>query len=355
VPGQFQSTREIAALCEPVARAGGVHVSHMRGGYEANTAAGTDEIAEIAVLVREATGVELPVHVSHLHADADIVLGALDALAAAGHDATFDAYPYVRGCSLMAMPLLPPELSARPTDEVVRVLGDPDERERLRREWFPNVDRNPSLGPAWPRQITRAHTAAPEYEWALGLTLAEASARAGGDAIDFALDVMRASRLRTNIVMAVRHPRSASELARIFAHPGHVGGSDGIFIGGHPHPRARGTFARFLREYVRETGAWSWPDAVRHLSLSPASRFGLGRRGRIEVCAVADVIVVDPAVVADRATYEEPLREAVGIDDVFVAGVPVLTKGELANGEPANGALPGRGLRRDGSNRGRGR
>ncbi|WP_022900366.1 N-acyl-D-amino-acid deacylase family protein [Humibacter albus] len=340
VPGLFQSSEEIAALCEPVARAGGVYVSHLRGGYEANTVVGTGEAARIADRVLAATGSRLPVHVSHLHADADIVLGELETLAARGHDVTFDAYPYVRGCSLMTMPLLPPALSARPTDEVVRVLGDPEERERLRRDWFPLVAHNPSLGPQWPRMITLAGIEASEYAWMLGLTLAQAAGRAGRDVIDLALDVMRASRLGVSIVMAVQNPRPVSELARIFAHPAHVGGSDGIFLGGHPHPRARGTFARFLREYVRETATWSWPDAVRHLSLTAAERFGLGRRGEVAVGAVADLAVVDPGTVADRATYEEPLRDAVGIDDVLVAGVPVLHDGELTD------ARPGRGLRR---------
>jgi N-acyl-D-amino-acid deacylase len=98
-----------------------------------------------------------------------------------------------------------------------------------------------------------------------------------------------------------------------------------------------------VREYVRETGTWTWADAVHHLSGSPASRFRLGRRGVVEPNAVADLIVVDPGIVADTATYERPLGEAVGIDDVLVAGVPVLAGGELT------AALPGRGLRREGA------
>jgi N-acyl-D-amino-acid deacylase len=140
--------------------------------------------------------------------------------------------------------------------------------------------------------------------------------------------------------MSVRSPRSDEELARIFAHPGHTGGSDGIFIGAHPHPRAAGTFARYLRVFVRELGAWTWADAVHHLSALPARRFGLGARGAVEPGAVADVVLVDPASVADRASYESPRHTAVGIDDVFVGGVRV-----LAAGEPT-GARPGRGLRR---------
>lgn len=339
VPGIFQSAAEIAALCVPVARAGGVYVTHMRGGYEANTAAG---IREIAVIAHDAEGradAALRVHVSHLHADADIVLDQLDVLARDGVDATFDAYPYIRGCSLLTMPLLPHELSARPVDEVVAVLGDAAERARLRRDWFPRVALHPSLGPDWPRMITFAHIAAPGFAWAHGLTIADAATRAGADPVDLALDVLGAARLEVNVVMAVQHPRPVRELARIFAHPGHLGGSDGIFVGAHPHPRARGSFARFLREYVRETGTWSWTDAARHLSLASARRFGLGARGAVAPGAIADLIVVDPTAVADAATYDEPLAEAVGIDDVLVGGVPVLAEGGLT------GRTPGRGIR----------
>ncbi|MRH29138.1 amidohydrolase family protein [Microbacterium sp. SYP-A9085] len=345
VPGMFQDADELAALCAPVARAGGVYVSHMRGGYEANAAAGIAEIAAIARAASAATGAALRVHVSHFHADADIVLAQLDALEAAGVDATFDAYPYIRGCSLMGMPLLPPELSARPVDDILHALGDPEQRDRLAREWFPRVAQNPSLGPDWASMITLSHLAAPELAWAHGLTIAEAAARAGTDPITFALDALHACRLRANIVMAVRNERPVAELARIFAHPAHMGGSDGIFIGAHPHPRARGTFARYLREYVRETGTWTWRDAVRHLSTGPAARFGLGRRGAIAPGAVADLIVVDPDAVADTATYAQPQGESVGIDDVYVGGIPVLAGGELTD------ALPGRGLRRAGSDR----
>lgn len=335
VPGLFATTDEISALCAPVAAAGGVYVTHMRGGYEANSAAGVEEIARISA----ASGAR--VHISHFHAEAHIVREQLDSLNRAGVDTTFDAYPYTRGCTLLGMPLLPPELSALPTDAVVGLLSDPAERARLRREWFPAVERNASLGPEWPSMITLAHIAAPTFAWAHGLTLQAAAVRAGIDAIDLALDLLAASRLQVNAVMAVRHERSDAELGQIFSHPAQMGGSDGIFVGAHPHPRARGTFARYLRKYVRETSVWSWPEAVRHLSAAPAARFGLGRRGRIAPGWVADLVVVDPQAVADTATYEEPLGEAVGIDDVVVAGEPVLSAGELVS------SRPGRGLRHE--------
>jgi N-acyl-D-amino-acid deacylase len=77
---------------------------------------------------------------------------------------------------------------------------------------------------------------------------------------------------------------------------------------------------------------------VVHLAGRPAQRFGLAGRGRVAVGYTADLVVLDPARVGDRATYEAPRELAVGIDDVLVAGVPVLAGGAVT------GARPGRGL-----------
>ncbi|WP_166790137.1 amidohydrolase family protein [Cryobacterium sp. Hh11] len=334
VPGLYSDTAELTALCEPVAAAGAVYVTHMRGGYEANSAAGVSEIATI----NRHSGVRT--HISHFHAAADTLLPILAGLLNDGIETTFDAYPYTRGCTLLAMPLLPPELAIRPVDEILVELASPKTRAALRRDWFPLVDQKPSLGREWPTMITLGHIRAPEYAWAHGLTIAEGAVRAGVDVIDFALDVLLASQLEVNAIMAVRYARPVEELGRILSHEQHVGGSDGIFVGAHPHPRAHGTFARYLREFVREHNFYTWAVAVAHLATRPAEIFQLGQRGRLAPGQIADLIVVDPAAVADRATYEHPRALATGIDDVFVAGERVLRDGHLTE------VLPGRGLRR---------
>ena len=156
--------------------------------------------------------------------------------------------------------------------------------------------------------LTLAHVAAPEYAWTHGLTLGEAADRAGSDPATFALDVLAASRLEVNVVMAVRNERSPAELASILAHPRALGGSDGIFVGAHPHPRARGSFARYLRSLVVEQGVLSWPDAAALVSTRAADRFALGRRGRIRPGWIADLVLVDPDAVRDRATYDAAAR-----------------------------------------------
>lgn len=338
VPGIFADPAELAAMCAPVAEAGGVYVTHMRGGYETNTAAGLAEVAEIG----RRSGVR--VHVSHFHVAADDGIRLVDALLDEGIDVSYDMYPYTRGCTILAMAVLPPSYSALEVDAAVALLRDPAERARLRRDWFPSVADKPSLGPPWPTMIRIAH--APMTAQAEGRTLAElAAAGVGGaapdgDVVAATLDLLARNRLEVSAVMAVRDERPVSDLGRLFAHPAHSGGSDGIFIGSAPHPRARGTFARFLGTYVRETGALSWQDAARHLAAGPARRFGLHDRGTVTAGMRADLAVVDPAVATDRATYDDPTALAVGIDDVLVAGVPVLAGGALT------GALPGGAARR---------
>ena len=280
----------------------------------------------------------------HGHADAGFldrpgVGDSLELLARAGVDASFDAYPYTRGCSLLGMTLLPPALNAMDPAAASALLRDPAQREQLRRDWLPGVAAHPSLGPDWPEQITLAHLAAEQHAWAHGLTLAEVAARRGTDPLDAALDLLADSALEVNVVMAVRNERPVEDLGRLLAHPRHLGGSDGIFIGAHPHPRARGTFPSYLGTYAREHGFLTWPQAVQHLSRGAVERFRLGARGAVRARHLADLVLVDPQSVTDRATYEDPLALAEGIEDVLVAGRPVLAGGELT------GELPGRGLR----------
>jgi N-acyl-D-amino-acid deacylase len=104
------------------------------------------------------------------------------------------------------------------------------------------------------------------------------------------------------------------------------------------HPRAYGNFARLLGVYVRDEKAISLQEAIRRLTGLPATNLGLGQRGFLKEGMYADVVVFDPATIADRATYENPHQYAVGMKHVFVNGVQVLKEGEHT------GAKPGRAL-----------
>ena len=117
--------------------------------------------------------------------------------------------------------------------------------------------------------------------------------------------------------------------------------SDGILQNGKGHPRAAGTYARVLGRYVREQHVLSLMEAVRKMTIMPAERLGVPRKGRIEVGCDADITVFDPARVIDRATFANPAQYSQGIPYVLVNGTFVVRNGELVSG-----VEPGKGLRR---------
>ncbi|WP_090930025.1 N-acyl-D-amino-acid deacylase family protein [Nonomuraea jiangxiensis] len=318
LPGRYASAEELAALCRPL---GGLpYVTHMRA-YGARAETGMAEVMEIA----ERSGAA--VHVSHLHGPASVLAPLVARALGEGVDLTYDTYPYLRGNTILAMVVLPPSVPGAEPDRALEMIASPELD-----DWWP------TLADTWPR-LTVSH--APGLEWAEGLTIVAAAERAGVTPAEFCRRLLTETRLTAGVVSARpdEGPEGEQSVRTMLRHPSHTGGSDGIYVGGHPHPRGFGAFARFLGRHVRELGDWTWEQAVVHLASHPARRFGLGDRGLVRSGFAADVVVFDPDVVADRATYAAPRTLAVGVDDVIVSGVPVLAGGELT------GASPGRALR----------
>jgi len=119
---------------------------------------------------------------------------------------------------------------------------------------------------------------------------------------------------------------------------------EGILGEAHPHPRAYGTFPRILRKYVREEHRLSLEDAIRKFSALPAQRMRLADRGVLKRGLWADVVVFDPAVIADRSTFSSPKELAVGMRWVLVNGIPVIDDGKMTGARPGH-VLRGPGYR----------
>jgi N-acyl-D-amino-acid deacylase len=118
---------------------------------------------------------------------------------------------------------------------------------------------------------------------------------------------------------------------------------EGDFLLAPTHPRAYGSFARVLGHYVRETGVLTLADAIRRMSGQPAATLGLAGRGELRPGSFADVVVFDPATVADRATFAEPHQLSAGVTEVLVNGQVAVAGGE------STGRLAGRALRGPGA------
>jgi N-acyl-D-amino-acid deacylase len=264
-------------------------------------------------------------HVSHYQGPADVLIPLVDDARDSGLDLTFDSYPYRRASTILAMLALPHWLDGTDLDRTIEALNDSAVRARIAAEADPSL---------WPR-ITLAHVPDDTWRWTEGWRLIAAAAEAGRSAVELCLDLLVATDLGVSAVLD-RGPANNDESVRaLLRHPAHIGGSDGIYIGGHPHPRGWGAFARILGRHVRELRDLSWEQAAVHLASHPARRFGLTDRGLIRPGLAADLAVIDPVRVADRAGYESPREPALGVDDVIVNGVAVLRDGRLT------GSLPG--------------
>jgi N-acyl-D-amino-acid deacylase len=314
VPGGYAATEEIIALLRPLRANGHPYVSHMRG-YEQDAGHGMAEV------VRISTEAGVPAHVSHYHGPSGPLAALLGDAERAGADISFDTYPYLRGSSLLAMIAVPPGLQAHGPRRCAELLGDRGVRAELRRDWVPGI-RDALQGAALSR------IGAPELRWAEGLTVAEASERAGAELTDFLCDLLAAARMAVGCVFATGR-NAEDDLRALMRLPGHMASSDGIYQGSHPHPRGWGAFARYLRRHTVELGDFSWAQAAVHLSARAAARFGLADRGRVAVGSAADLAVVQPDEIADRATYADPRRPAAGLRHVVVNGVPAVAAGQV--------------------------
>jgi N-acyl-D-amino-acid deacylase len=121
----------------------------------------------------------------------------------------------------------------------------------------------------------------------------------------------------------VYHKMDEPDVERILREPFTMVASDagpGNYRSGVPHPRGYGNNARVLGRYVRERGIISLEDAIRKMTSLPALTFGFRDRGLVREGYVADLLLIDEAVVGDRATFEEPHQYAAGFDYVLVNG-----------------------------------
>ena len=109
------------------------------------------------------------------------------------------------------------------------------------------------------------------------------------------------------------------DVCMAYAHPGVMVASDGLLNQGQGHPRAAGTFPRFLAEFARK-GTISLYSAVEKMTAMPAKRLGLANKGRLNVGADADITIFDFRKVQDMATFQDPVLPPVGIDYVMIGG-----------------------------------
>ena len=344
VPGTFTPTAEVVELAKVAGSLGGIHISHMR-----------EETTHVVDSVRETIEIGekggLPTQVTHHKIIGKASWGKtvdtlrlIDEARARGIDATIDQYPYTASATAIASALLPSWAleggreatlkriqDARSRAEILadtiallrdaRGGGDPQNVQLSRCEWDPSLD-GKRLG-----DVTKGRGLEPTVPNAAETVLWLVE-RGGCGGIYHAID--------------------EQDLQRVLRHPATMIASDGgipVFGQGSPHPRYYGTFSRVLGRYVRELKVITLEDAVRKMASFPAQRLGLTDRGVLREGLKADVVVLNPDAVRDRATYEQPHQYSEGVSLVVVNGQVVFDNGAVTAGRPGR-ILYGPGTRR---------
>jgi N-acyl-D-amino-acid deacylase len=339
-PGSFADTEELVALCEVAGRYAGTYASHVRD-EGAGLLAAVDELLEI---VRRS---EVHGEMWHLKAAGqpqwplmEHALARLQEARDEGVPIGADVYPYTRSGTGLAS-TIPPRWHEGSADALYDRLADAAVRREIRADMVAlgRYGDTPSAD-----DVLLLRLEHPDNAMWQGHTLAEIAAGRGQDPVDTALDLVATER---TTVFTAFHSMSEDNLRRQLSVPWVGVCSDaasiaprGRSLGSPTHPRAYGSFARVLGHYTRDLGVLTLPDAVRRMTSLAAATFGLSDRGVLAPGYAADLVVLDPETVADRATFAEPHQLSVGVRDVVVNGVVA-----LRDGAPT-GARPGRALRR---------
>ncbi len=335
IPGTYSDTEEVVALAKAAGKFGGVYASHMRD-------EGKNVLDAIHEAVRAGREGGLRVQLSHFKIDnrrlwgsSDQSLALVERYRREGVDVVVDQYPYEwsstnLGIRLPSWALADGKLNERLSDkstkakiaaemeEIVRDLGQPD----------------------YAFAVVARYREEPRYE---GKSIPEINAMKGrvqtlANQIETIFDLMKAGG-----ASMIYHSMGGADVERIMKYSFTAIASDGGVIEfgkAMPHPRAYGTNARVLGEYVRDRGTLSLEDAIRRMTSLPARTFGFRDRGLVREGMAADLVVFDAAKVTDKATFQNPHQFSEGFEFVLINGKLAVDNGKMTE------ARSGRALRR---------
>jgi N-acyl-D-amino-acid deacylase len=343
-PAPYAKTEEIIALAAEASKFGGIYATHMRN--ESDTV--LESIDEALRIGREA---HIPVEIWHIKVAGKNnwgrmpqVVAKINQARAQGSDISANTYAYTAWFNSMSA-FVPAWAHDGGDAKLIERLKDPATRARIRKEleapsgdWDNEWQEIPG-----PEAVMIGVVQNPELKKFQGKRLSEVAEMMHKDAMDALFDVLIEDKGFTECaVFGMSEPDVALALQQPWVSIDNDSSGtspEGILGEEHPHPRAYGTFPRILRKYVREEKKLTLEEAIRKFSALPAQRMRLTDRGVLKQGMWADVVVFDPEIVHDVATFDEPNRLSEGMDFVLVNGIPVIEGGKMT------GALPGKVLR----------
>ena len=342
-PAFYAKTEELIELCKVAAKYKGKYISHMRS--EGNRL--VEGVEELIRISREA---KLPAEIYHLKAAGkdnwakmDTVIAMVEKARSEGLKITADMYTYPAGATGLDA-AMPPWVLDGGYEAAFKRLSDPETRKRIAHEITTPTDKweNLYLAAGSPDRVMFSDFKSEKLRPLIGKTLAQVSQMRGTSPEETIMNLVLEDKSRVGTIYFLMSEDNIKKQIKLpflsFGSDAASMAPEGVFLKNSTHPRAYGNFARLLGKYVREEKIISLEEAIRKLSGLPATNLGLKDRGFLKKGMFGDIVIFDPNMIADKATFEKPQQFAVGVRDVFVNGVLVLIGGEHTN------KMPGRAL-----------
>jgi len=339
VPSMYSDTYELIEFAKIAAEYGGMYISHIRDEEEKLLEA----VREIITIAIEAN---IRAEIYHLKASGasnwdklDSAIYLIEEARDSGISLTTDMYNYPASSTGLDI-VLPNWAKEGGILKEIERLSDPELRRQIESEidWNTPPDRillvgfrNENLRHLTGKYLSEVAT---ERDEAVSKVLCDLIVEDGSR-----IQVVYFSMSEENIRKKIALPYMS------FCSDAGSMAPEGVFLKQSTHPRAYGSFARLLSNYVREEKIISLEEAVRKLTLLPALNLKLSRRGALKEGYFADIVIFDPETIDDLATFENPHQLAIGVEHVWVNGIPVIANREHTGARPGK-AIRGPGYRK---------
>ncbi len=338
-PAFFAKTEELIALCKEASKYGGGYISHMRS-------EGNNLYQAVEELIKIAKEAKVHGEIYHLKAAGkdnwgkmDSIINRIERARKEGIDIAANMYTYTAGGTGLTASM-PPALQDGGFGKLRERLQDSS----IRQQTIKDMKSNPSnwenlyYGAGSADKLILVGFTKDSLKKFTGKTLAEVAVIRGKSPEETAMDLIVEDSSRVGTIYFLMDENNVKKQVAL---PWVSFGSDegsyspaGVFLKSNPHPRAYGNFARVLGKYCREEKLITLQDAVRKLSKLAADKLKIKKRGELQAGNYADIVIFDPAKIADNATFEKPQQFATGMMDVFVNGIQVLKDGNHTGAKP---------------------
>jgi len=318
IPGTYAKTIEVVRLAKVAAAYHGVYASHMRDEGDSVIAA----IEEALHIGREA---KMPVEISHFKLSGQQNWGRsketvpmIIQARKEGLDVTIDQYPYTASSTSLST-LLPDWILADGQDSIKSRLARPTVRKEVVSYMIQKLQKRKLKNFSYPVVATYNPDSTYNGKSIEQVNLIKGRKHKATEEAETIIEMMELGG-----AAMIFHGMSDEDVKNIMQYPFNMFASDAsirIYGSGNPHPRGYGTNARVLSKYVRDEKVISLEEAIRRMTSLPAQKFQLKDRGLLRENYAADIVIFDPNLVQDNATYDKPHQYSSGFKYVLVNGV----------------------------------